>query len=57
MLEGVYPPMFHYLRKYGMYVMRFFKNYSWRYVIIDDRIPCYKKEYGNPDIVFGRCSS
>jgi len=24
---GVYPPMFHYLRKHGMYVFRFFKNY------------------------------
>lgn len=54
MIEGVYPPMFHYLRKYGMYVMRFFKDYEWRYVIIDDRIPCYKKDYGTTkDIVFG----
>ena len=57
MIEGVYPPMFHYLRKYGMYVMRFFKDYHWRYVIIDDRIPCYKKDYGAPDIVFGRCNT
>ena len=22
--------------------MRFFKNFAWRYVIIDDRIPCIK---------------
>ena len=55
MTSGVYPPMFHYLRKYGMYVFRFYKNNSWRYVIIDDRLPCYKKDYGNKDLVFGRC--
>jgi len=54
---GVYPPMFHYLRKHGMYVFRFFKNYSWIYVIIDDRLPCYKRSYGDPEIVFGRCRS
>ena len=57
MTSGVYPPMFHYLRKYGMFVFRFFKNYRWRYVIIDDRIPCYKRGYGEPEIVFGKCRS
>ena len=57
MTSGVYPPMFHYLRKYGMYVFRFYKNNSWRYVIIDDRLPCYKKDYGDKDLVFGRCRS
>ena len=57
MTSGVYPPMFHYLRKYGMYVFRFFKNYRWRYVIVDDRLPCYKKNYGEPEIVFGKCRS
>jgi len=57
MRMGVYPPMFHYLRKYGMYVMRFFKNYGWRYVIIDDRLPCYNRGYGEPELVFGKCKS
>ena len=57
MTSGVYPPMFHYLRKYGMYVFRFFKNYQWRYVIIDDKLPCYKRGYGEPELVFGRCRS
>jgi len=57
MTIGVYPPMFHYLRKYGMYVMRFFKDYSWRYVIIDDRLPCYNRGYGEPELVFGKCRS
>ena len=57
MTTGVYPPMFHYLRKYGMYVFRFYKNYGWRYVIIDDRLPCYNKAYGDKDLVFGRCRS
>jgi hypothetical protein len=36
-----------------MYVMRFFKEFEWRYVIIDDRIPCYKS---NNMPVFGRCT-
>ncbi len=36
---GIYPPMFHYLRQYGIYVFRFFKNYAWKYVIIDDFLP------------------
>jgi hypothetical protein len=57
MTSGVYPPMFHYLRKYGMYVFRFYKNNGWRYVIIDDRLPCYKKSYGDKELVFGRCRS
>ena len=38
---GVYPPLFHYYRKRGVYVFRFFKEFAWRYVIIDDRIPCF----------------
>lgn len=32
--------------------MRFFKEFSWRYVIIDDRLPCGKS---NGEPVFGRC--
>lgn len=47
--------MFHYLRKYGMYVIRFFKNYKWCYVIIDDRLPCQKKGYEGLKLVFARC--
>lgn len=54
MAEGVYPPIFRMYENYGIYVFRFFKNFSWRYVIIDDRIPCYKAN-GLP--VFARCSS
>ena len=37
--KGVYPPIFHKFRKFGIYVLRFFKNYKWRYVIIDERLP------------------
>jgi len=47
--------MFHYLRKYGMYVIRFFKNYKWCYVIIDDRLPAQKKGYEGMKLVFARC--
>ena len=33
---GVYPPIFQPYSKFGLYVMRFFKNCKWRYVIIDN---------------------
>ena len=49
--SGVYPPMFHFLRKYGIYVFRFFKNYKWRYVMIDDKLPCLP----SGDLVYGKC--
>lgn len=52
MTEGVYPPIFRVYEKYGIYVFRFFKNFCWRYVIIDSRLPCY---IANKQPVFGRC--
>jgi hypothetical protein len=41
--NGVYPPIFHKYRAFGLYVIRIFKNFNWIYVIIDDRIPVLKK--------------
>ena len=55
MTSGIYCPVFHYLRQYGIYVIRFYKEYSWRYVIIDDKLPCYKQEGCPPQLVFARC--
>lgn len=52
--SGVYPPIFHMYRKKGLYVMRFFKDFIWRYVIIDERIPCFKS---NMEPVFGKCAN
>jgi hypothetical protein len=40
MSEGIYPPLFHSFATKGIYRFRFFKNFKWRYVIIDDRLPC-----------------
>ena len=51
MSSGLWPPMFHHFSKYGIYVLRFFKEFGWKYVIVDDRIPC--KDAG--EIVFGQC--
>jgi calpain len=51
MVTGIYPPMFHFLRSYGIYVMRFFKNYQWVYVMIDDKLPCLP----SGDVVYGKC--
>lgn len=50
--NGVYPPIFHRFRAHGLYVIRFFKNFKWVYVIIDDRIPV-NSQTKKP--VFGHC--
>ena len=50
---GVFPPIFHCFRNQRIFCLRFFKEFKWRYVIIDDRIPVYK---GNGSYVFGRCT-
>lgn len=61
--NGVYPPIFHKYRTKGMYVLRIFKNFKWIYVVIDERLPVYKKEepLGSGNFVqwpvFGRCRS
>lgn len=43
MTKGTYPPLFHFLAQQGIYVMRFYKQAQWLYVIIDDRLPCLKE--------------
>jgi len=45
LLNQLCPLVFQQFQKYGLYVMRFYKNCSWRYVIIDDRIPCKDMEH------------
>jgi hypothetical protein len=40
LLKGVYPPIFHFLRDFGIYVFSFYKDCEWLYVIIDDFLPC-----------------
>lgn len=52
--KGVYPPIFHMYRRKGIYVLRFFKDFKWKYVIIDDRLPCGKN---NAQPVFGKCKN
>jgi len=52
--NGVYPPIFHKFRNFGLYVIRIFKDFNWIYVIIDNRVPVNKKT-GKP--VFGRAQS
>lgn len=50
--SGVWPPIFHKYRKQGLYVLKFFKEFAWRFVIIDDRLPCGRN---NGEPVFGKC--
>lgn len=37
--RGIFPPIFHKFRSRGIYVLRYFKNFEWVYVIIDERLP------------------
>ncbi len=39
--------------EYGIFVCRFMKDFTWHYVIIDDRIPCFNFPKGQP--LFARC--
>ena len=50
--SGVFAPIFHNFRNKGIFCLRFFKDSKWRYVLIDDRLPCHS---GNKQLVFGSC--
>jgi hypothetical protein len=54
---GVYPPLFHGFRRKGLFCFKFFKNFKWRYVIIDDRLPCRKvyNKSETPKLLYGKC--
>ena len=53
---GIYPPIFHSFRKKGIFCFRFFKNFKWRYVLVDSRLPCLRV-YNNqtPALLYGQC--
>lgn len=48
---GVYPPLFHKFRQRGIFVFRFFKDYKWRYVLVDELLP-----YANCKLCFAHCT-
>jgi len=54
---GIYPPIFHSFRKKGIFCFRFFKNFKWRYVLVDNRLPCNKIYNDNqiPTLLYGKC--
>lgn len=43
LVKGLWPPLFQMLEKLGVYVIKFFKNGRWRYVMVDDRLPASKE--------------
>lgn len=49
-VNGIIPKVFLFLRKYGIYVFRFYKEFKFRYVIVDGRFCCY-----NHELLFGKC--
>ena len=53
---GIYPPIFHSFRKKGIFCFKFFKNFKWRYVLVDSRLPCIRV-YNNqtPSLLYGQC--
>ena len=52
---GVYPPIFHYFAKKNIYCFKFYKDFRWKYVIIDDRLPCLKTDNYEPKLIYSRC--
>ena len=56
---GVYPPLFFGFQRFGIFCFKFFKNFKWRYVLVDDRLPCNKIYNSNqtPTLLYGRCRS
>ena len=56
---GIYPPIFHSFRKKGIFSFRFFKNFIWRYVLVNNRHPCNKIYNDNqtPVLLYGKCKS
>ena len=36
----MYPLAFHHFSRYGIFVVRLFIKEQWKYVIIDNKIPC-----------------
>lgn len=57
LFTGVYPPIFHCLAARGLYVLRFFKDCVWRYVIVDGRLPVFTPQGRPPYYVFGHCKN
>jgi len=54
---GIYPPIFHKFRMKNIFCFRFYKNFGFRYVIIDDKLPC-RKVYSKgqtPKLLYGKC--
>ena len=47
LLSQLWPVAFQHFGKFGIYVIRIYKNNGWRYVIIDDRIPCVSKAHSD----------
>lgn len=55
---GVYPPIFHCFRIKNIFCFKFFKDFKWRYVIIDDRLPCRKVTRNQiPKLIYARCKN
>ena len=56
---GVYPPIFLQFQKKNIFCFRFFKNFRWRYVLVDNRLPCNKIYNDNqtPVLLYGKCRS
>ena len=54
---GIYPPIFHSFRKKDIFCFRFFKNFKWRYVLVDSRLPCFRIYNNNqtPTLLYGQC--
>ena len=51
---GVYPPLFHGFRSKKIYCFKFYKVNNWFWVIIDDKLPCFKHQN---KLIYGGCKN
>ena len=49
---GVFPPIFHKFHRKKIYVIRFFKEFRWRYIVIDDKLP-----FTFGEMLYSRCTN
>lgn len=49
----IYPEIFKYFSKIGLYIFRFFKSSKPVYVLIDDKLPCILEKNGNYSLING----
>jgi calpain, invertebrate len=56
--SGVWAKIFHHFETFGIYVIKFHKDFKTKYVIIDDRLPCVQRTLSSRkiELIFSQCA-